>query len=350
MAVFGNPNADSGMEELVVVAETSVEDAEERDAIANEIASVTVDIVNLPPDDICLAPPHSVLKTSSGKIRRAATAEHYRSGSLGKSQTPVWRQVTGLALRSAAQRWRHAVPRAGAWLYAGYAWGIFGIAMTLVALIALPLPRLSWRWRVAHHIARGASLLTGIRTRAHGLAHFPCQEPCVLVANHASYLDALILTAVFPHDFRYLAKAELSQPFLTRFVLRRMGVLFVERDNTREANNTTEQVLQTAREGGSPAFFPEGTFRPEPGVQDFHMGAFVSAAKAQVPVLPVAIRGSRALLRGREWLPHPGIVDVTVGAPLQPKSSEWSEAVRLRNESRAFIVAESGEPDLASAG
>ena len=350
VAVFGNPNADSGIEELVVVAETSVENAEERDAIANEIASVTVDIVNLPPDDIYLAPPHSVLKTSSGKIRRGATAEHYRSGSLGKSQAPVWRQVTGLALRSAIQRWRHGASRAREWLYSGYAWGIFGIGMTLVALIALPLPRLAWRWRIAHHIARGASLLTGIRTRAHGLAHFPRHEPCVLVANHASYLDALILTAVFPHDFRYLAKAELSQPFLTRFVLRRMGVLFVERDNTREANNTTEKVMQTAREGGSPAFFPEGTFRPEPGVQDFHMGAFVSATKAQTPVLPVAIRGSRALLRGREWLPHPGIVDVTVGAPLQPQSSEWSEAVRLRNESRAFIVAESGEPDLASAG
>ncbi|WP_066450602.1 AMP-binding protein [Halomonas chromatireducens] len=348
VAVFGNPNAESGIEELVVVAETHVDDAEERDAITREITSVTVDIVNLPPDDIRLVPPHSVLKTSSGKIRRGATAERYRSGQLEKGQAPVWRQVTGLALRSALQRWRHGASRAGEWLYAGYAWAIFGIAMALVALLALPLPRLAWRWRVAHYIARSASLLTGIRTRAHGLARFPHREPCVLVANHASYLDALILTAVFPYGFHYLAKAELSQPFLTRFVLQRMGVLFVERDNTREANHTTEKVLQTVRQGGSPAFFPEGTFRPEPGVQDFHMGAFVSAAKAQVAVVPVAIRGSRVLLRGREWLPHPGTVDVVVGAPLQPRSSDWSEAVRLRNEARAFIVAESGEPDLGA--
>ena len=346
VAVFGNPNADSGIEELVVVAETHVDDTARCEAITHEIRSVTVDIVNLLPDDIRLVPPHSVLKTSSGKIRRGATAELYRSGRLGKGQAPIWRQVTGLALRSTLQRWRHAVPRAGKWLYAGDAWGIFGIAMILVALLALPLPRLAWRWRIAHHIARGASLSAGIRTQAKGLARFPHREPCVLVANHASYLDALILTAIFPYGFRYLAKAELSRLFLTRTVLQRMGVLFVDRGNTLEANQSTEKVLQAAREGGSPAFFPEGTFRPEPGVQDFHMGAFVSAVKAQVPVVPVAIRGSRALLRGKEWLPHPGTVEIVVGAPLQPRSSEWSEAVRLRNEARAFIVSESGEPDF----
>ncbi|QTF93883.1 AMP-binding protein [Halomonas sp. BM-2019] len=345
VAVFGHLDPESGVEELVVAAETRLEDPARREALIQAIREVTVDIANVPADAIRLVPPHSVLKTSSGKIRRAATAERFRSGHLGQEDAPVWRHALGLAAKSGVQRARHRLKWLGERLYAGYAWGVFGLGGALLCLLALPLPRLSWRWAVAHRLARLAAGLAGVRLVRHGLEHLPGRGPCVLVANHASYLDALALTAVLPRGFRYLAKAELQQRLLPRLALTRLGVLFVERFDPRQATRDSQRVLAALEGGDSLAFFPEGTFHAEAGIGDFHMGAFVIAAHAGVPVVPVALAGTRAVLRGKEWLPRPGRVRVCLGEALRPTTDDWAEAVRLRDAARAFILAESGDPD-----
>ncbi|WP_444984911.1 AMP-binding protein [Halomonas mongoliensis] len=346
VAVFGHLDSASGVEELVVAAETRLTDPAQREALAQAIREVTVDIANVPADTVRLVPPHSVLKTSSGKIRRAATAERFRSGRLGQEGAPVWRQALRLAAKAGVQRMRHRLIWLGERLYAGYAWGIFGLGGVLLCLLALPLPRLGWRWAVAHHLARLAAGLAGIRLARQGLQHLPRRAPCVLVANHASYLDALALTAALPRGFRYLAKAELRQRLLPRLVLTRLGVLFVERFDPRQANRDSQRVMVALEGGDSLAFFPEGTFHAQAGLGDFHMGAFVIAAHAGVPVVPVALTGTRAVLRGREWLPRPGRVRVCLGEALRPTGDDWREAVRLRDAAHAFIRDrdESGAP------
>lgn len=291
-------------------------------------------------------PPHSVLKTSSGKIRRGATADCYRGGQLGQAAAPVWRQALVLALRAGAMRSRRWLQRAGRTLYGAYAWSLFAAALIVVAVVALPLPRFAWRWRVTRGCVRAAARLAGLRIRSHGLENLPGEAPCVLVANHASYLDALVLIAVLPHDFRYLAKAEFKRQAPAHFLLRRMGAIFVDRFDPRQATRDTQQVFAALGNGDSLAFFPEGTFSRQPGLKGFHMGAFVAAAQAGTPVLPVALSGTRRLLRGSEILPRPGTVDVSVGRPLLPREEGWAEAVRLRDDARAFIASACGEPDL----
>lgn len=346
VAVFGHPDPESGVEELIVAAETSIDDPTRRDIIVQAIRDVTVDIVNIPADAIRLVPPHSVLKTSSGKIRRAATAELYRSGRLGQGAAPVWRQALGLATKAGTQRARRYLRWFGEHLYAAYGWGVFGLGGALMGLLALPLPRLAWRWRVAHRIARLAAWFAGIRLERRGVERLPLQAPCVLVANHSSYLDALVLTATLPRGFRYLAKAELQRRLLPRLMLTRMGVLFVERFDPLQATRDSRRVISALEGGDSLAFFPEGTFYPVAGIDDFRMGAFVIAAQSGVPVVPVALQGTRAVMRGREWLPRPGKVTVSVGRAILPTTSGWAEAVRLRDAARSFIIAESEEPDL----
>ncbi|WP_416140052.1 AMP-binding protein [Halomonas sp. HK25] len=346
VAVFGHLDPESGVEELIVAAETRIDDPARRDTITQAIRDVTVDIVNIPADAIRLVPPHSVLKTSSGKIRRAATAEHYRSGRLGQGAAPVWRQAVGLATKAGVQRARRHLKWLGKYLYAIYAWSVCGLGAALLCLLALPLPRLTWRWRVAHHITRLAAWLTGIRLTRRGIDRLPLRAPCVLVANHSSYLDALALTATLPRGFRYLAKAELQRRLLSRLVLTRMGTLFVERFDPRQATRDSQRVFTALEGGDSLAFFPEGTFHSVAGIDDFHMGAFVIAVRSGVPVVPVAVQGTRAVLRGREWLPCPGKVTVSIGEAILPTTGGWAEAVRLRDATRSFILAESGEPDL----
>lgn len=101
--------------------------------------------------------------------------------------------------------------------------------------------------------------------------------------------------------------------------------------------------------GTSAAFFPEGTFRRMPGLGPFHLGAYAAAVAAQVPVLPVAIRGTRALLRAGQWLPRRDPIAVTIGSPVFPPAPDaFAAAVALRDAARAHILAYCGEQDAGS--
>jgi 1-acyl-sn-glycerol-3-phosphate acyltransferase len=168
------------------------------------------------------------------------------------------------------------------------------------------------------------------------------------VANHASYLDALVLVATVPGDPGYVAKQELATAFLTRLPLRRLGVEFVERFEAQRGVEDTARVVKATRQGRTMVFFPEGTFGREPGLRPFRMGAFVVAAQANVPVVPVAIRGTRSLLRSEQWFIRRGMVQIRIGTPIVPAGTDWTAAVALRDAARAQLLRLCGEPDLES--
>ncbi|MNN50045.1 1-acyl-sn-glycerol-3-phosphate acyltransferase [compost metagenome] len=92
-------------------------------------------------------------------------------------------------------------------------------------------------------------------------------------------------------------------------------------------------------------FFPEGTLTREPGLLPFRMGAFVLAARADVPLMPVAIRGSRMLLRDGQWFPHHGELHVSVCPQLLAGGPDWLDAIRLRDQARAVLLQRLDEPD-----
>ena len=77
------------------------------------------------------------------------------------------------------------------------------------------------------------------------------------------------------------------------------------------------------------------------------MGAFVIAAQLGIPVVPLAIRGTRSILRAGQWFPRRGMVHVTLDDPLEPSGTDWEAAIRLRDMARARILKFCGEPDLA---
>jgi 1-acyl-sn-glycerol-3-phosphate acyltransferase len=83
-----------------------------------------------------------------------------------------------------------------------------------------------------------------------------------------------------------------------------------------------------------------------PGLLGFRLGAFLAAAQAGVPVVPVAIRGTRSILRGGQWRPRRGEISVDIGAPIRPDGGDFAAAVRLRDAARAFVLAHCREPDL----
>ncbi len=347
VAVFGSPDPDSGTERLVVLAETVQTDAAALDALRERIVGASVAVLGEPPDEVVLAPPHTVLKTSSGKIRRTACREQFEAGTIGAGGHAAWWQVVRLVGASLLPQARQTAATAGHVLHGASVGLLFALlALPVWALTALA-PRPAVAWRVNRWASRWLLRLAGITLVVRGLEHLP-RSACVLVANHASYLDGLALFAALPVHFSLVAKREFLDHAMARLYLRGLGVHFVERFDVRGSVDAAQQLAHAVKAGASLALFPEGTFERRPGLRPFRLGAFAAAAAAQVAVLPVAIHGARALLPDGDWLARRGTITVSMGAPVfapDPATDPFGAAVVLRDASRAFILAHSGEPD-----
>jgi len=190
----------------------------------------------------------------------------------------------------------------------------------------------------------------------HGLENLPQERrACVLVSNHASYLDSCVLSAALPRPLAFVAKAELEGQFVSRIFLRRSGAHFVERFEKEKAIEDARRIARALSAPSAMVYFPEGTITRMAGLLPFHMGAFTAAAEAGVPVVPIAIRGTRSILRSGSAYPRRGTISVVVGPPIEtgacpPDQADavWARALELRAKARAFILHHCGEPDLES--
>ena len=345
VAVFAAQDAAGGTERLVVLAETTVTDAAARRHIQAEIDRLAGELLGGPADDVVLAPPRSVLKTSSGKIRRAACREAYERGTLLAAARAPYLQGLRLAAGALGARLARLPQVLGAALWGAWAWGVFASLVAVFWPLIVLLPGLQRRRVAARHGARLCLRLCGLAPRVAGLEHLPAAGPLVLVANHASYLDGLLLVAALPPRFTYVVKEELLGSRFAAPPLRGLGALFVARADAARGIEDTQAMEAHLRQGGALAFFAEGTFRAGPGLLPFRLGAFQVAARAGAPVLPVTLAGTRRLLPGEGKWPRFARLTVDIDAPLLPSGADWEAALALRDAARAVIRARLGEPD-----
>ena len=346
VAVFAATDRRSGTERLVVLAETEVVEPEQRRQLVQAITALSATLLGAPADDVLLAPPRSVLKTSSGKTRRAACRELYEQGRLGVTQRAPWRQWVALAVDAAAARAHRAWRSAGRWAWGLWAWAVFCSLSAVAWCAVMLLPRVAARRRAAWVLARAAIRLIGLPLRVEGLERLPALGPRIVVANHASYLDAILLGSVLPPDFSFIAKRELGDMALIGPALRKLDAVFVERFDAAQGVENTRALQARVRAGESMVFFPEGTFRRASGLQPFKLGAFVIAAETGTPLVPVTLNGTRSLLRDKAWLPRRSEVRVTIGAPIAPAGPGWDRALELRDASRKAIASSLQEATL----
>ena len=346
VAIFGVPDVQSGTERLVVVAETRERNSEMLDSLRLRINALSVELLGTPPDDIVLAPPQTVLKTSSGKIRRAATRDLYANGAIAATGRAAWRQLAHVTLVSLTPEVRRVLRRAAEWAWAAWAWSLFGCVALAAFVAALMLPA-DRAWAVCRGAVRLFVRACGVPLAIEGEENLPRDGAFVLVANHASYADGIVLIASLPRRIGFVAKRELRASFFARTLLGRLGTRFVERFDLERSVEDAAELKSVVRTGTSLAFFPEGTLTRVSGLAAFRMGAFLVAAEAGVPVVPVAISGTRSALRDGSWFPRRVPLKVTVSAPIAPRGAEWSDAIALRDATRAEILRNCGEPDLA---
>lgn len=233
--------------------------------------------------------------------------------------------------------------------YGVYALVAFLVTGLLAFVLVTLVPGLSVgsRRAIAHWSAAAFFAAAGIRIRIVNAERLPAGA-CIVVANHASYLDGVVLKAALPARFSFVIKKEVSRVPLAGLLLRRIGSEFVDRFNRHAGGMDARRLIKAANAGSALAFFPEGTFLDRPGLGKFHTGAFAIAARSGLAVAPLAIHGTRHILPSGRVLPRFGAIEIRI-LPAIPAASNTDAAsvAMLRDRARAHILGALDEPDLA---
>lgn len=230
-------------------------------------------------------------------------------------------------------------------LWGIWAWLCFIGACLFALIVALFVPGRHRRQRLVAFAAKMVFVLAGVKVTVRGLDNLPT-DSCVVVANHASYIDGPLLNGYLPARFGFVIKGEMRNIPVVHFLLRRSGSKFVERKETVGSSRDARQLVKAAQGGESLGFFPEGTFVLERGVGRFRPGAFVAAIKGDMPVVPVAILGSREMMPARRLLPRPADLVIDILPAFAPGDDAYASSRKLAEASRQCIIAAVGEPDL----
>ncbi len=346
VAVFPSSDQRTGSERLIVLAETRLTEQQQLDQLKQRIIDESSALLDMPPDDVVLAPPRSVPKTSSGKIRRSSARVIYETGVIGQRGRALWWQLTRLGVLGLRQHAMRGLRIVANHLYALYWWLLLLLLSIPTWLTVMLLPGHGLRQALIHRAARLFLKLAGHRLTVEQETEI-AQQGVMLVANHASYLDGLVLSAAVPGQLSFVAKHELKHQWIAGLFLKRIGTIFVRRWDTSGSIKDTADILQAAEKGERIISFPEGTLTRMPGLLGFHLGAFTVAAQLAIPLQTLTIRGTRSILRCGQWFPHRGNITIHIGKVLIADGEDFDAALRLRDLARGEILQHCHEPDLA---
>lgn len=354
VVVFGSNDPLLGTERLVVIAETRVSRFDELDKIRCAIKSRFIDVLGAAPDQIKFVKPHTLLKTSSGKLRRSACKKMFEQGEFDRSPSQLKIRIYIFAAQALGSRIKGFIKANVAAARGVLIWlCVIASALFLWPFVVL-LPSIRLRWGAARCAAKMTLWYSGVKLKSTGVQ---LRTPGIYVANHASYSDVVYLLAAIPDPIAFVAKSELSRNFAVKFTLDRLGVIYVERYELAASIKAAKQTTDVAKKGASLLSFPEGTFTRSPGVLPFHMGPFLTAVECKYPVVPIVIRGSRSILHPDNWVIRPGVVQVDILDPINLSMdpnvtgvTKWQAALELCSKARAAILSQCGEPDLHQDG
>ncbi len=219
------------------------------------------------------------------------------------------------------------------------------IVMGTLSLLASLIDRTG---RLQHLCSRvWAQLLlgsVGARVTVRGAEKIDRAKTYLFVANHQSYIDIPTLFAKLPVNFRILAKQSLfSLPFLG-WHLRRSGHIPIDRSSSKSGLKSLYEAAERVKAGASVVVFPEGTRSVDGAIHPFKGGSFLLATRAGVPIVPITINGTRAILVKNSWHLHPGKVEMIVHDPIDISGYSPKNVESLAQRTRAIIESDFVRP------
>ncbi len=336
VAAFGVTDAETGTERLVVVAETRASRSEELRRIEADIVRAVEAVLGIPPDKVQLAPPQSIPKTSSGKIRRFETKALFLSGELKARKPPAWVQITRLALENAGSGSALAARRAAGWLRQAYSYGLL-LGIAAGAGLAARILRLGpWTGSLLNAGARTFLLLSRYEIEVQSAGGLHRTRPAVFVANHPGRLDPIVLAAALPPPLVFAAEDALLGISRAAAALLRPFVLASGRGAPMPPGAWRRRMVEALQRGQSVLVFPDVSIGAPPHRSRFRLDPFHAAVEASAPVYPVTLLGTSHMLAG-----HPALrrkAKIVIGDAICPAVEDRREMIRLREEARQAIA------------
>jgi len=223
---------------------------------------------------------------------------------------------------------------------------VFSAYVALLLLTVIPpvwigllvLPRGALAARLVRAGVRLVIRASGCSVRVRDVHRLATGRPIVIVANHGSYLDSVVLMATLPVDFVFVANHKLAAIPFFGLAVRKAGHLVVDRTRAAARRACVLEMIETLRRGRSLVVFPEGTRHRGNELLPFRLGAFRAAVEVGCPIVPVTINGTTDIWPPGTWLMHRGAVDIAVQHAVEPVAKSRNEVVRLRDAARVAIT------------
>ncbi|OPX40766.1 MAG: hypothetical protein B1H13_05740 [Desulfobacteraceae bacterium 4484_190.3] len=180
--------------------------------------------------------------------------------------------------------------------------------------------------------------ITGVKVEITGEENIPVNTPLVFMANHQSNFDILALLANIQVQFRWLSKKEIFYIPIMGHAMKRAGYISIDRENHAKAIHSLSEAAQKIREGKSIMTFPEGTRSRDGKIQPFKKGLFYLVLEAGVPIVPISIKGSRAIMPRKSLKINPGKITIIIDKPIYVKGYSTETRDKLMNAVRSVIA------------
>ncbi|MFN8134820.1 MAG: lysophospholipid acyltransferase family protein [Bacteroidales bacterium] len=168
----------------------------------------------------------------------------------------------------------------------------------------------------ARNWARTAITANGSVIKVTGLEHIPMSGGVLFVSNHQSNFDIPILIGFVPRDKGFVAKAELMKVPVFSMWMKALGCVIINRSDARQSLQALNQAAVRLKEGHTLVIFPEGTRSSDGKLGRFKAGSLKLALNANVPIVPVTIKGSMNIMPKGTSLIRSADVEVIISAPV----------------------------------
>jgi 1-acyl-sn-glycerol-3-phosphate acyltransferase len=209
----------------------------------------------------------------------------------------------------------------------------FTLVLGLCAFLTFPFDR---KGKVIHLYARlwGWLILrcSGVKVQVTGLEHIDHSRPFIYMSNHQGSFDIFVLLASLPVQFRWVAKVGLFRIPILGWAMSTAGYISLDRSKRKRAHRNMETAARTIQEGTSVVIFPEGSRSYDGALQPFKNGGFTLAIRARVPVVPITINGSWAIMPRTTLRIKKGMVRLIIEQPVETAGLTMTDRRRLIQE------------------
>ena len=233
-------------------------------------------------------------------------------------------------------------------LWSVWSWFVFGLCVILwrpmmaigwVGTSPFDPPR-SWTGYRFRKLTVVHQKLTPLWTfRVAGVMPENPRNPYVMVSNHESFVDILLISHL-PWEMKWLSKKEIFKIPIAGWLMVLARDIKLERGSSSSASEAMRQCRERLDQHVSVMIFPEGTRSPSGEMLPFKDGAFRLAIEAGVPILPLAVHGTRTALRKHDWRYGRSVAEVRVLEPVSTEGLSLDDVAELRDRVRAIIAAE----------